>query len=119
MASLIGYTLILNQKGLPVSDITRHRPKAVWESKNPALRSGEFGFEEETGKLKQGDGTKRWSELPYLDVVPYTLPKPPPLFGEEGGSGGDVAVVVNNDGTFNLTGSDVVDNGNGTFTVAA
>lgn len=64
-----------------MSDITRNRLKSEWESKNPILRSGEFGFEEDTGKLKQGDGVKRWSQLSYINVAPYTLPKTESSFG--------------------------------------
>lgn len=73
-----------------MSDITRNRDKAVWESKNYILRDGEYGFENETGKVKQGDGVTRWNDLTYLDVAPYTLPsfELPPSGGGTGGTGG-------------------------------
>lgn len=57
-----------------MSDLTTTRPKAFWESKNPVLPEGRSAFEEETGKLKIGDGTTRWMDLPFEDVPPYTLP---------------------------------------------
>jgi len=56
------------------SPITRSRDAAVWVLKNPVLPSGAYGIEEDTGKVKQGDGTSNWSALPYLDTPPYTLP---------------------------------------------
>lgn len=37
------------------SPITRSRDAAEWVQKNPILRNGEYGFEEDTGKLKRGD----------------------------------------------------------------
>ena len=39
---------------------------ANWTTSNPLLQSGEPGFETNTNKLKIGDGTKRWVDLPYL-----------------------------------------------------
>jgi len=40
-----------------------------WTSNNPILSSGELGFEEDTGKLKVGDGSTEWSSLPYFSGV--------------------------------------------------
>lgn len=40
---------------------------ADWSSNNPTLHSGEFGYEEDTGKLKIGDGSTAWNSLGYLD----------------------------------------------------
>lgn len=59
------------------------RPKSVWESKNPKLLVHQPGFEAETGKVKIGDGTKRWNSLPYANEgFPYILPEEPnTLFG--------------------------------------
>jgi len=37
-----------------------------WVAANPVLRTGEPGFETDSGKLKIGDGTSTWSQLPYL-----------------------------------------------------
>ena len=33
---------------------------------NPVLSAGEPGFELDTGKLKIGDGSTYWNDLPYL-----------------------------------------------------
>lgn len=38
----------------------------AWTRVNPVLRQGEPGFELDTGKLKIGNGTDNWNELPYL-----------------------------------------------------
>jgi hypothetical protein len=42
---------------------------ATWERLNPVLAAGEPGFEIDTGKLKIGNGTARWSELTYINDV--------------------------------------------------
>lgn len=39
---------------------------SVWTSKNPILKSGEWGYETDTGLIKMGDGLTNWSSLPYL-----------------------------------------------------
>lgn len=57
-----------------MSDLAKYKTKVDWERINPVLRSGVPGFEDDTGKLKIGDGVKKWSELSYQDVAPYTLP---------------------------------------------
>src|SRR3954470_2999227 len=69
------------RKGTTVSDLAKYRTKKEWESKNPILFANEPGFEEDTGKLKIGDGTKRWNSLAYVDAAPYTLPQQPFSFG--------------------------------------
>lgn len=58
-----------------MSNIARYRTKAEWEAKNPLLRNGEPGFEEDTGKLKMGDGVSHWKNLAYLNTSPFMLPK--------------------------------------------
>lgn len=42
-----------------------------WSSANPVLASGEFGYEDDTGKLKVGNGVSTWDSLDYVtaDVV--------------------------------------------------
>lgn len=37
-----------------------------WVSINPLLKNGEPGYEEDTGRLKIGDGLNRWNTLPYF-----------------------------------------------------
>jgi hypothetical protein len=38
---------------------------AEWESVNPVLAEGEAGYELDTNKLKFGDGSTPWNDLPY------------------------------------------------------
>lgn len=38
---------------------------AMWESINPILFKGEFGFESDGPGFKIGDGITPWNELPY------------------------------------------------------
>lgn len=49
---------------------------ANWDLFNPVLASAELGVNTDNGKMKLGDGTHTWSELPYLsnenDVAPFT-----------------------------------------------
>ena len=44
----------------------RRDTAARWASNNPILLSGEPGYESDTGRQKIGDGTRRWSSLPYV-----------------------------------------------------
>lgn len=49
---------------------------ANWTSKNPILLKGEIGFEiTSTAEFKQkvGDGTSKWSELPYSYLTPNEM----------------------------------------------
>ncbi|MCQ1538591.1 hypothetical protein FTO68_06275 [Methanocalculus taiwanensis] len=39
---------------------------AEWLLTDPVLSAGEFGIESDSGKIKVGDGSTAWSELPYL-----------------------------------------------------
>jgi hypothetical protein len=43
----------------------RRGKAAFWESENPILRDGEPGYEKDTRKLKVGDGSTPWRDLPY------------------------------------------------------
>ena len=40
-----------------------------WKAANPVLRTGEPGFETDTGKLKIGDGTTAWNDLTYIGEI--------------------------------------------------
>ena len=42
---------------------------ACWEELNPILNPGEPGFEMDTFKLKIGNGSTPWKELPYVNDV--------------------------------------------------
>lgn len=51
---------------MPVLTIQFKRSTAVrWASVNPILSAGEPGLEMDTGKVKYGDGSTRWNDLPY------------------------------------------------------
>lgn len=39
-----------------------------WTEANPVLLTGEIGYETDTGKLKIGDGTTDWENLPYKTI---------------------------------------------------
>lgn len=56
MAEKIIETTILLRRGL----------SQTWEEKNPVLAYGEPGYEKDTNRLKIGDGTTAWNNLPYV-----------------------------------------------------
>lgn len=37
-----------------------------WRTANPVLLRGEIGIEDDTGRLKIGDGKTEWKDLPYF-----------------------------------------------------
>jgi hypothetical protein len=43
----------------------RRGSAAFWDSENPILHAGEPGLETDTHKVKYGDGSTPWRELPY------------------------------------------------------
>lgn len=47
----------------------RRGTAAEWASVNPVLASGEPGVEVDTSKLKVGDGSTAWADLPYVGVA--------------------------------------------------
>jgi hypothetical protein len=44
----------------------RRDSASAWTSANPILHSGQLGFELDTRKLKIGNGTDTWNNLPYV-----------------------------------------------------
>lgn len=50
----------------------RRDTSSAWGLANPILLNGEPGFENDTNKLKIGDGTTAWNSLPY--IVPTIAP---------------------------------------------
>ena len=44
----------------------RRKPAADWTTANDVLAAGEQGYENDTGKLKIGDGITAWNTLPYV-----------------------------------------------------
>lgn len=54
----------------------RNDTASNWTSANPTLARGELGIEIDTNKLKIGDGTTDWNDLPYSgidinELIPY------------------------------------------------
>jgi hypothetical protein len=49
----------------------RSNTRAAWTAGNPILLAGEFGRESDTGNIKIGNGTQRWSQLPYHGCPGY------------------------------------------------
>ena len=47
--------------------LIRNSPAAIWEAKNPVLNCGEFGYENDTGLLKIGNGITDWNNLNYIN----------------------------------------------------
>lgn len=45
----------------------RRGTSSDWLTRNPVLQTGEPGYETNTGKLKIGNGSTPWSELPYIN----------------------------------------------------
>lgn len=45
--------------------IPRHDISTNWTLNDPILTLGEYGVEDDTHRIKRGDGTSKWSELPY------------------------------------------------------
>lgn len=61
-----------------MTEITRMQQKrgstAQWIESDPVLADGEIGLEKDTNKIKMGDGSKKWSELPYFGGPAETIP---------------------------------------------
>lgn len=49
------------------SIILRHDTSTLWMTNNPILALGEYGVEDDTHKVKRGDGESKWSDLVYED----------------------------------------------------
>ena len=49
----------------PATIIFKNYTENEWIKINPILSIGEFGYENDTGRLKIGDGETRWSLLNY------------------------------------------------------
>lgn len=62
---------------IPIRVQHRRKSASAWRSSSEILLAGELGVESDTGKVKVGDGTSRYSSLQYL-----TGPK-----GEQGDTG--------------------------------
>lgn len=51
----------------------RRGPQQLWTDRNPVLRQGEAGVEEDTGRMKIGDGVLPWTDLPYFGAAIITV----------------------------------------------
>jgi hypothetical protein len=61
-----------------------------WTTTNPVLRSGEPGYETDTGKLKIGNGTADWNTLSYyVGATGPTGPVGPAIEFDAGAPGSD------------------------------
>lgn len=52
----------------------RRGASATWTKNNPLLAAGEPGYEIDTHKVKIGDGTSKWKDLPYIgehNIISY------------------------------------------------
>ena len=63
----------------------RQGTSAEWESKNPVLAAGEFGYDTTNDKLKIGDGKTAWNSLPTFTTTRFS-------FGSA--SWGDIAQIA-------------------------
>lgn len=52
----------------------RRGSAAFWTDENPILFPGEPGYEQDTRKLKIGDGKTPWRELPYSPYQEIEIP---------------------------------------------
>lgn len=59
--------------------VSRRGTAIQWATANPILNAGELGLETDTGKMKFGDGTSRWTSLSY---TPPTDTQTATLLGE-------------------------------------
>lgn len=57
-----------------------------WQSENPILPIGKFGYETTRRRLKIGNGTDSWSLLPYFETTSHNDFLPPPSQGLENDS---------------------------------
>lgn len=51
--------------GINYKIILRHDTSTNWVINNPVLLFGEYGIEDDTHRVKRGDGESKWSELLY------------------------------------------------------
>lgn len=71
-----------------------------WTAADPTLFQGEFGFEIDTNKVKLGDGTSVWSELPYVSLDWATLANKPAVIAA-GATGADARNAISAEYTGN------------------
>jgi hypothetical protein len=85
---------------LPVSSPTiRYRRGTAerWFELNPVLRSGEPGYELDTGRFKVGDGVSEWEDLPYFTPTATASSAEAPPTESVGSSGALLAHIYSED----------------------
>ena len=63
------------EKTLNTRIVLRNDTATNWNLHNPTLLAGEAGYEVDTQKLKFGDGTTAWNDLPYFGEAAESLAK--------------------------------------------
>jgi hypothetical protein len=79
-----------------------------WTSVNPVLTAGEMGYEQDTAKMKVGDGSTAWTSLGYFappTVTTTVVANMTALVALTGMSSGDKAFVTANNKLFLYNGS--------------
>lgn len=74
------------QSFMNVRIVTRNDTAQSWLEKNPVLLLGEFGYENDTGLLKIGDGSSSWQDLKYTNIS----------------QGDDTTITLSDNGTLSL-----------------
>lgn len=74
------------QSFMNVRIVTRNDTAQSWLEKNPVLLLGEFGYENDTGLLKIGDGSSSWQDLKYTNLS----------------QGDDTTITLGDNGTLSL-----------------
>ena len=59
----------LNVRFLPCAHTATEWASSTYKDK--ILKSGEIGYEKNTGRYKIGDGTNKWANLPWAKATPY------------------------------------------------
>ena len=57
----------MNKTTLKTQLVLRNGTSAQWTAANPVLLKGELGLENDTRRMKIGDGIAAWEDLPYAD----------------------------------------------------
>lgn len=65
----------MSQKIITTRIVLRNGAASEWVTKNPVLLAGEAGVEIDTKKMKIGDGTTAWNDLPYSGIDQETIEK--------------------------------------------
>jgi hypothetical protein len=95
--------LAMADERFPLRIQQKRKTTAEWAALNPVLLVGEPGIEvllDGSTRTKFGDGTKTWSQLPYLEAA-AELPQPLGTSDTPTFAGLNVPGLVVDGGTFN------------------